>query len=204
MQNPEAFYDALLVLSELAPSLNGVSRLEVQRTAYLACLLALLRGRPLSEWGYRFARTEFGTPFAAGINDALEFLLSSGMVSYQGGRFYLGPHSGRLEHFLGGLASFSGRNEFLEAACGSVLAVPPAVFSEGLDNEPTVQSALHRAQGGGLLEGPAMQLLYEHFRGLAATIDVQRSDLLTPSMIWLSYVANQPISRLQSEGISDD
>lgn len=145
MQNPEAFYDTLTIVRELAPNLNGVSRLEVQRTAYLSCLLALLKGRPLAEWGYRFARTEFGTPFSAGINDAVEFLLSSGGLRNDGGRFQLGEHSRRLSESLRKLNTLMERDRFLHAACGSALAVPPSTFSEGVDNEPTVQSALLRS-----------------------------------------------------------
>jgi hypothetical protein len=204
MQNPEAFYDTLTIIRELGPSLNGVSRLEVQRIAYLSCLLALLKGRPLAEWGYRFARTEFGTPFSAGINDALEFLLSSGgLIINDGGRFQLGEHSRRLSEGLRKLSTLTERDRFLHAACGSALAVPPSTFSEGVDNEPTVQSALLRSAGGGLLEGPALQLLYQHFHDLSRTVDVERSDLLTPSVVWLSYIADQPVSKREGRELND-
>jgi hypothetical protein len=95
MLNPEAFYDSLTIVRELAPSLGGVSRYEVQRTAYLSCLLALYRSRPLAEWGYRFARTDFGTPYAAGINDALEFFIKSNWLTEDLSRLHVNSdHTG--------------------------------------------------------------------------------------------------------------
>lgn len=200
MQNPEAFYDTITIVRELAPSLGGVSRLEVQRAAYLSCLLALFKGRPLADWGYRFARTDFGTPFSAGINDAVEFLLGSGSLSNEDGKFALTSRSLQLELILKRLHNLAERDIFLHAACGSALAVPASTFSEGLDNEPTVQSAFHRSSGGGLLEGPALHLLYEHFDGLTKVLDARNSDLLTPSVVWLSYIANQPVSERQDGG----
>jgi hypothetical protein len=199
MQNPEAFYDTIAIVRELAPNLGGVSRLEVQRAAYLSCLLALYKGKPLADWGYRFARTEFGTPFSAGINDALEFLLNSGGLTNERGRFVLTELSLQLEASLRRLSNLSERDIFLHAACGSALAVPPSTFSGGLDNEPTVLSAFNRSSGGGLLEGPALQLLYEHFAGLLKVTNADNSDLLTPSVIWLSYIADQPVSQRQRE-----
>jgi len=199
MQSPEAFYDTITIVRELGPTLGGVSRLEVQRASYLSCLLALYRGRPLAEWGYRFARTEFGTPFASEINDALEFLVNSSQLVEQGVRFHLTRSSQQLLEHLRSLASLAERDEYLHAACGSALAVPPATFSEGLDNEPTVQSAFQRSAGGGLLQGPALQILYEHFDALSNILDEEVGDLLTPSVVWLTSIADRPVSERQAE-----
>jgi hypothetical protein len=195
MHNPDAFFDTLAVIGELDVPLNGVSRLEVQRAAYLACLLALYDGHPLSDWGHRFARTEFGTPFSAGVNDALDTLADAGHLIEHKGRFSLSASGQVLLETLSGMASMIERRRFLTAACGSALIVPPATFSQSLDNEPTLRRALQRERGGGLLDGPALTLLYEQFEALARVVERRTDDLLTPSVVWLSYMADQPVTR---------
>lgn len=197
MLNPEAFYDTLTIVRELAHTLGGISRLEVQRTAFLSCLLALYRSRPLAEWGYRFARTEYGTPYSAEINDALDFFVGNGWLIDDETQLRLNLHRPTFDEPFTRLKNFSTRDQYLHAACGSALAVPRSIFSEGVDNEPTIQSALHRSKGGGLLEGPGLRLLYEHFEGLSTVLDSSGSDLITPSVVWLSYAADQPVSKKQ-------
>lgn len=195
MHNPDAFFDALAIVSELGPALGSVGRLEIQRAAYLACLLAVYDGQPIAEWGYRFARTEFGTPFSAGINDALDTLTSAGHLSEFENRFSLTDAGKTLRDALFNMGSQSERRRFLSAACGSALIVPPATFSESLENEPTMRRALQRESGGGLLDGPALQLLYEQFAMLTEVVGTERGgDLLTSSVVWLSYMAKEPLS----------
>lgn len=203
MHNPDTIFDALAIIGELEPALGAVSRLEVQRSAYLACLLALYDGRPVADWGYRFARTEFGSPFSAGINDALDTLAHAGHLTESDGLFRSTNTGCSLRDSLFRMGSQSHRRRFLTAACGSSLVVPPAMFSESLDNEPTMRRALQREKGGGLLDGPALQLLYEQFGALSQVVGAQDGDLLTPSVVWLSYMLDKPVSRQDIAGAHD-
>jgi len=193
MRNPEAVYDCLTMISQLGRALAGVSRLELQRSAFLACILGLYRGLPVSDWGYRFARTEYGTPFSAEIADATDFLATAGHIAERDGRYSPTDSGSKLRGLLGELSNCEIRNQFLDAACGSALAVPPGLLSRGLDNEPTIQTSEIRAQGASLLEGPAVQLLYEHFDTLSKVLPLE-SDLLAPSVLWLAYVGGEQLS----------
>lgn len=200
MHSPEAFFDTLTIVGELEDPFGGVTRLEVQRGSYLACLLALYEGRPLADWGHRFARTDFGTPFSAGVNDALETLANAGHLDEDGGRYRLGGTGRHLRKTLFEMSYLTSRRRYLDAACGSALLVPPATLSEGLDNEPTVRRTLQREKGGGLLEGPALALLYEQFTTLTKVFECNSDDLLAPSVVWLSFIADQPVSS-QYQGV---
>jgi hypothetical protein len=194
MHSPEAFFDTLAIIESVQAALNGISRLEIQRCGYLACLLALYEGRPLADWGHRFARTEFGTPYSAAINDALDNLVESRSLSMANQRFSLTPSGGEKLIVLSPLRNLAERKRFLDAACGTVLSVPAATFSESLDKEPTMRRALLRAKGGGLLDGAALELLYKQFELLNAALDNRSHDLLVPSILWLTYMSNQPVS----------
>ena len=195
MHNPDAFFDILVIISELEQPLNGVSRLEIQRLTYLACLMSVYEGRPVAEWGYRFARTEFGTPYSPAINDALEALKEMSRISQTQGRFRLLDAGTLFRNALAQLRSQKDRMRYLRAASGSALLVPAGTLSEAIDNEPTVRRALHRDSGGGLLEGAALSLLHKHFENLSEAVDRRGGDLLTPSVVWLSYVSNQMFSQ---------
>src|ERR1700730_11507 len=100
MHNSEAFYDCLSIVSQLEKPLSGVSRLDLQRLAFLACILSLYRGRPAADWGYRFARTQFGTPFSGEVSDGLEFLAAAGHITERDGRYSLTASGAQLRSTL--------------------------------------------------------------------------------------------------------
>jgi len=198
-QKPEAVFDTLAIVSELEVGLFGISRLELSRTAYLACLLALYRGRPLADWRYRFACTDFGTPFSADISEAINILHASGRLVDAGGRMRLTDSGKFLYSSLRASKYLAARADFLRAACTSVLIVPPSTLSQSLDREPTIVSALQHSAGHALLQGPALQLLYEDFAVLVTALKNSEPDLLTPSIAWLTALANQPVSRRENK-----
>lgn len=80
MANPEATYDSLFIVEHLEESLHGVTEGEVHLFGYLARLLALFRGAPAAEWGYRFTRTKWGAPFSRDIAEAMRDLDLSGRL----------------------------------------------------------------------------------------------------------------------------
>lgn len=195
VHNPEALFDVLTILGELSDSLGGMSRLETQRSSYLACLLALYDRVPIADWGYRFARTGFGTPYSADVNEGIDNLLAGGFARDDRSRLTLTGSGENLRDTLATLRSNMARAKYVMAACGSTLMVPAAIFSEGLESEPTVQRAFQRDRGGALLEGPALSLLYEQFEALALVAGPSEGELLSPSVIWLSYLAGTSVSK---------
>jgi len=192
MANPEATYDSLYIVRRLEESLHGVTEGEVQLFGYLSHLLGVFRGAPIAEWGYRFARTNWGVPFSREIADALKELQLSGQLRVlshdalapvactEGGRELVG--------MLDELELFQSRRPCLEAACSSASAFPVATIRQGIRSEPTLRSASGHASPQELLAGPALELLYEQFGALREVLGDESSDLLVPSSVWLSYL----------------
>jgi hypothetical protein len=101
---------------------------------------------------------------------------------------------GELLKTLSGMKHLEKRSRYVSAAAGSASVVPPSMVADALDNEPTVQRAFVRKKGGELLEGPAIQLLHEQFAGLASVLGKESDNLLIPSVLWLSYNADAPMT----------
>lgn len=194
----EAVYDCMKICACLDKPLVGVSKLEIQRYSFLACILSLFRARPVAEWGYKFARTRFGTPYSRELDQSIEILSNTGRFHVNEGRIHLTDAGREMFNLLARMENSKIRDPFLDAACLSALAVPPGIVMRGLDNEPTSQVAAIRPNGGALLEGPALQLLHEHFQGLSNVFPIADSDLVTPSVAWLSYVADEQFSKRTS------
>lgn len=193
--NPEAFYDCLKLCNYLEKPLDGVSKLEIHKFCFLACILSMYKGKPVAEWGYKFVRTKYGTPYSRELDQSIEFLCNSGRIHLKSGRIHLDVAGRQMFDLLAAMENSKIRDPFLEAAAISALAVPPGIVMRGLDNEPTTRSAASHSNGGPLLEGPALQLLHDHFHGLATVFPLAGDDLVTPSMAWLCYVAEEQLSR---------
>jgi hypothetical protein len=58
-----------------------------------------------------------------------------------------------------------------------------------------MRRALLRARGGGLLDGTSLELLYQQFELLNSTLGNRDYDLFVPSLLWLTFVSDQPVSR---------
>lgn len=187
---PEAHFDCLLIVSELDAPLNGVTRLELQRIAFLACLLSIYLARPVSDWGYKFANTGDGVPFSDHLSSAVESMLASGaLVVDEVGRLRKTPSGSSILARLRMLQSLAPRIPCVTSAAASLLAVPSAVMSDGIEQEPTTAASQLRDGPTMLLDEPHMHTLYAHFDALAAVHPPGQMDLLSPSVLWLSYMA---------------
>ncbi len=192
MPNPEATFDSLFILRRLQGSLHGVTEGEVHLFAYLASLLGLFRGSPVTEWGYRFSRTNWGSPFSAEVAEGLTELRLGGQVDAHVKdtvtTLICTDEGQALAAALDDLALAEERRPFLDAACSSALALPVAAIRQAIRMEPTFKSAAGHAGPQELLAGPPLELLYEQFRALREVLGENASDLLVPSSVWLSYL----------------
>lgn len=191
---PEAYFDCLQIASELDEPLGGVSRMDFQRITFLSCLLSIYQAKPVADWGYRFANTGSGTPFSDEINDAVTGLLNVGQLIESDSRLRITESGQVMLQMMRGLDSIAGRAACLDAACASMLAVPRATMTEGLDQEPTVAASHLRSGATLLLEEPYVQMLYEHFDVLAKVIPPDPTDLFSPSVLWLAYMSKTRLS----------
>ncbi|ODU16080.1 MULTISPECIES: hypothetical protein [Variovorax] len=198
MSNPESFFDCLHTIAKLQRSLQGLSQLDIQRIGYLSCILALYDKKPVADWGYQFANTDLGKPFSYELSNAMKTLHASGRLLEEDGRFQLSDDGQAMLRALDNLEASRARKRYLDAACFSMLAVPRSTLSQGLDREPTVASSQLRSNGAMLLDGPAITLLYDQLAGLATIAGPESTDLVSPSVLWLSYSADAAVSHAVS------
>jgi hypothetical protein len=200
MANPEATYDNLFIVGRLEEPLHGVTAGEVYLFGYLARLLALFRGAPAAEWGYRFARTNWGAPFSREIADALKELELSGqlrvrVVAQDAITLVVCTEDGKvLANMLDELELCRFRRPYLEAACSSASAFSVAAIRQAIRFEPTLKSANGHAGPQELLSGPSLELLYEQFGALREVLGDAPADLLVPSSMWLAYLIEKNLS----------
>lgn len=191
---PEAFFDCLRIASELGAPMNGVGRMDFQRIAFLSCLLSIYQAKPVSDWGYRFANTGFGTPFSDQLNEAIDWLENNANLQEVDCRFQITDSGKSLLEMLNSHDNLVSRSTYVNAACASMLAVPLSTMAVGLDQEPTIVASHLRTGATMLLEEPYLQLLHEHFQVLAQVLPPSPTDLFSPSVLWLSYMSETQLS----------
>lgn len=201
--SPEAFFDCLQISSELSAPLNGVTRMDFQRITFLSCLLSIYQAKPVSDWGYKFANTGAGSPFSDQLNDAVARLLASGQLVETDSRLRITNSGQGMLEGLRGLESNAGRSACLDAACASMLAVPLATMTDGIEQEPTVSASHLRSSATMLLEEPHLKILHNHFEVLAQVIPPSDDDLFSPSVLWLSYMSQTKLSERARTGRSE-
>lgn len=187
---PEAHFDCLLIVSELDAPLNGVTRPELQRIAFLACLLSIYLARPVSEWGYKFANTGAGVAFSDHLSTAIESMLAIGALTVdEVGRLKMTSRGRSNLGFLRAQQNLAPRVPCVTSAAASLLAVPTAVMTDGLEQEPTTAASQLRDGPTMLLDEPHLHTLYAYFQALASVHPPGKTDLLSPSVLWLTYMA---------------
>ncbi|AVS89621.1 hypothetical protein C8238_16415 [Paracidovorax avenae] len=187
---PEAHFDCLHIAATLDAPLGGVTRLDLQRVAFLSCLLSIYMGEPVADWGYKFANTGDGLPFSDKLIHATEFLVAADALVDRGSSLKITQRGSALLNQLGALELLSPRRPCLDAATASLLAVPGSVMAEGLQQEPTIAASRLHDSASMLLDSPHIQTLHAHFEALATVFPPGSSDLLSPSVLWLTYMAH--------------
>jgi hypothetical protein len=186
--SPEATFDALSVVGHLELTLDRVLPSEVHLFAYLACLLSLYTGRPVSDWAYTFAGTAEGAPFSADLDDALSALRASGDLQGSTLGFELSER-GRTEYdLLRDLSQNADREVFVAGACTSALALPVAVVRSAMFQEPALRKAASMQAARQLLEKVDLTVLYEQFGALSTALEGEVRDLIVPAVAWLTYL----------------
>lgn len=184
-----ASFDAIALAYHLEPSVGPVARGEIHLFGYLACLLFLFRNNPVSDWEYGFAATEFGAPFSTDLNAAIVEHEQVGLLARRGLLFEV-TDRGRGEYeTLRGLSSFAERDEYLEAASSSSLAVPVGLVRRAISAEPQITASRQFRSHRPLLDELALDSLYTYFGALREAVGVHETDLLAPAVVWLRYLS---------------
>lgn len=186
--SPEAYFDALAVLAEAPSSTLPMSVVEMHLLAYLACLLSLYRGRPISDWGYSFAITEEGFPFSADLEAAREAAVALGNAAevIPG---LIEPIHDRLREELEavlGFSPFAYRLELLKVASQCAVTLPSGSVRDAISRSPGVAQPFRNRQRGPLLQTADIELLHEEYFAVKGVLGGDPRDLLSPATLWLS------------------
>jgi hypothetical protein len=162
---------------------------ELHILCYVACLLALYRRRPTADWGYRFIRSPWGAPFSAELDVAVRSLCAGGLLTARNDIVTTTAEGREFVELLDAGEEHGWRTPFLEGACGSVLAIPIGSVRAALRQEPSLKrSAVHHEPR--MLLGEAEDAaLYEQFDAVGQVIGTEVADLMVPSVVWLTYLA---------------
>lgn len=189
MANFHAFYDSLKIVSRVGETVGEIGRYEIQRVSYLGCLLSLYKKQATSDWGYRFVTTHWGAPFSDVLDHEIEGHVNNNLLIRVGNGLKISNSGKVVLDQIDQLKNFNKREVFLRPACDSLMAVPPFVLRRGLSMEPTVQSSFNTRNGSLLLEGSAVRLLHENFQELREALGDTAENLLQPSVVWLTFMA---------------
>ncbi|TMR12368.1 hypothetical protein ETD86_32825 [Nonomuraea turkmeniaca] len=189
--SPKAAFDALFVADRINRSTGPVSLDEIQVFIYLACLLALYDGKPVSKWGYGFLATPASSPFSVDLFNAIESLKAARLFS---------PHDEKVVLSLRGqdelamwceLDWFADRVPYLEGATGASAAMPVSSVKAGVILEPDISRAVALDVPKELLEDPEFSEVYEQFKVLRTSLGDAVPDHMVPAVVWLSFLLEQ-------------
>jgi hypothetical protein len=189
MVNHLAFYDALALAGRIDRRLGSVVGPEIHLFAYLACLLAVYRGWPPADWGYRFACTGNGAPYSHEIQCAVDELLSLGHLVGTGESILVTQEGKELESFLSSMETQRQRLPFIDGACSSLLGMSVGIVRQAVSEEPTIKKAASLSRNQLLLDDASQQLIYEEFDKITAAIGTKPQDLMVPAVVWLTKLA---------------
>lgn len=181
-----AVTDVVFLVGMAPASLAPVSIAELHLYAYLANLVALHRGVPVSDWGYRFAVTTEGFPFADALAEATENLAQRSVVEVEGGRVKSAELFGGEFGVLDGLAQSARRKSWLGAAIACALHLPRGAVRDAINRTPGVATSLRHRRASSLLESTEIEEIYSELAAVRKVLGEGSEDLIQPVVVWLS------------------
>lgn len=182
-----AFTDAVFLVGLAPSSLAPVSIAELHLYAYLANLVALNRGVPVSDWGYGFAVTADGFPFAHDLEHATENLVRRSIVRVDDGRLRRGEELFEEEiGLLDGLAQSARRKAWLDDALACVLHLPRGAVRDAINHSPGVATSLRHRRASALLKEAELEDIYREFALIRDILGPEADDVVQPVVVWLS------------------
>jgi hypothetical protein len=189
-----ASFDALQLTDQLMATSEGASEGELHTLAYLSCLLSVFDGRQPTWWGYGFTATKAGTPFALAMRQAVQDAVRAGFLSLDDRVLTLSELGNQELRSINRLTLNLRHVRYLEAAAATALTMPLPAMSDALSYEPGLRGALRFLRTKALLDETGMTLLEAQFDALGRALQGSVSeDLLMPSVVWLTYLAQQRI-----------
>ena len=181
-----ALTDVVFLVGLAPASLVPVSIAELHLYAYLANLVALNRGVPVAEWGYRFAVTAEGFPFAHALADATANLAQRSVILVGDGRLRRNDLFEDEYGILDGLVQSARRKSWLGDAFACALHLPRGAVREAINQSPGVAVSLRDRRASALLKDAEIEEIYSEFALVKEVLGADAEDLLEPVVVWLS------------------
>lgn len=191
LESPEAAFDVLYVIAGVEETYSSLSGIELQLFIYLACILGLYDGRPVSDWKYSFVAAPTSAPFSAELLNAIERLKRIRYVE-EDEDFHRATDEGRieLERWMK-LSRFSERAPYLHGAIGAAKTMPMAFFRNGIELEPQLRNAVFLRESKHLLDDAGLAQVYSQFKVLAEALGDSTPDFMVPAVVWLSFLLDE-------------
>lgn len=188
-----AAFDALAICRDLSRSAGGATASEVQVLAYLACLLSIYDGHDADRWGYSFAATPAGSPYARQLAQATDRIRAVGWLVDRGPVVVVSDTGAVEFDALAAFPSNRPRLRYLDAATAAATLLPLPAVADALAYEPQLRRALEYLGGlDELLDDEGLRLVRPHFAAVAEALEAAsagQGGLLVPAVVWLSYLA---------------
>ena len=186
--NQNAIYDSLLIGNEITKYLiRGFTQSDIHLFAYLACLMSLYSGKPVSDWGYIFTTTPTQSPFSVEIANSLDLLIKEGYI-IKNTKLIISDTGKIMVDRLGHMSTNKFRTKAIIGSTQALMAIPPGIVREGLHNEPEIGRARSANASRSLLNND-LEELYQQFKIIKEVVGEQNSNLMMPSVAWLSSLA---------------
>lgn len=191
MSNSNSYYDGLSICVHLDPVLSTIALSEIHLFAYLACLLALYRKKPVANWGYDFGAVEGGYPYSPALNESITDLTEKGYLNRDADNFFRVTSAGRDEfEWLQSMSIGREREQYITGACSSILSLPLGMIREALNQSVDLRLARTSNHARHLPSDGGTQVLHDHFDVLSQAIGINVQDLMIPAVIWLQFLSN--------------
>ena len=182
-----AWTDVMFLIGVAPSSLAPVSIAEMHLYAYLANVVALAGGAPVSDWGYRFSITVNGFPFAHDLEIARENLVLRSIVREEGGHLWPGDNLFEAEiSLLEQLVQSGRRKAWLGDALACALQLPRGAIRDAINHSPGVATSLRDRRASALLKEAEVEEIYGEFKLVRDVLGPKVEDLLEPVVVWLS------------------
>ena len=182
-----ALTDVVFLVGLAPSSMSPISVAELHLYAYLANLVALNRGVPVSDWGYAFSVTTEGFPFAHDLEAARENVGRRSIILEEDG--CLRPEEDLFVaeiSVLDSLVQSARRKEWLRDALACALSLPRGAVRDAINSSPGVVDSLRHQRASALLKDGDIAALYSEFALIRDVLGPESGDLVQPIVVWLS------------------
>lgn len=186
--SPEALFDTLYLGNNLEDELGDVAPSEIHLFSYLACLLSLYDSNPISFWGYKFIKNDYGSPYSHAIKKAIESALYNNYLEYIDEMYFDLTEGGKeILSVLEEHKQFVERSQYLKISLDCITMMPYGIVKESITNEPILSSARKHENRRTLIEEEtaSINLLYNNFGILHEALKDKSDDLVVPALVWL-------------------